>query len=238
MLHRENPPITLQDRFHRIRERISRAAERSGRSGDDVTLVGAVKTLSAETIQDALEVGLRCIGDNKVQEAQNRADFLGQFKNRFHFEHHFIGHLQSNKARKAIEIFDVIQTVDSPKLANVLNRVAGEMGKKQRCLIEVKISSEDSKSGMPFSDVENFIDSFKTYPNLILQGLMTIGALNVTPDETRQLFRNCFELFKRNKSKFYESPILSMGMTDDFELAIEEGSTMVRIGRALFGERV
>ncbi len=151
--------------------------------------------------------------------------------------YHMIGSLQTNKARKAVELFDVIQSVDRPKLAQALDRIAGELGKKQRCLIEVKISNEPTKGGIALDDAPRFIDSFSLYTNLELQGLMTIGELDASADRTRESFRKMKDLFDLKKSLLGSAPVLSMGMSDDFEMAVEEGSTMVRIGRALFGER-
>ena len=125
--------------------------------------------------------------------------------------------------------------MDRPKLAQMLDRFAGEMGKRQRCLVEIKISNEESKSGVSVAEAAGFIQSFAQYKNLNLEGLMTIAPLNKDPKETRLLFRRLQQFFDEHRRYFGDIPMLSMGMTDDFELAIEEGSTMVRIGRGLFG---
>lgn len=178
---------------------------------------------------------MRDFGENRVQEAmEKRASLAPRLEGT---TQHLLGQLQTNKARKAVELFDVIQSVDRPRLAETLDRIAGEMGKTQRCLIEVKISSEPSKSGVPMADAGVFIDNFRGYKNLRLEGLMTIGALNVGVDETRRLFRGLNAFFMSRLDAFGSAPVLSMGMSDDFEIAVEEGSNMVRIGRALFGER-
>lgn len=191
--------------------------------------------MPAERVREAFSLGLKAFGENRVQEAEEKKQLVGVPG----AEWHLIGQLQTNKARKAIELFDVIQSVDRPKLAETLNRIAGELGKRQRCLIEVKVSSEQSKSGVPLNEADAFIKSFAgAYKNLELKGLMTIGELDVSAEQTRQSFRRLASQFQSNKDFFGEEPVLSMGMSDDFEIAIEEGSTMVRIGRALFGERI
>lgn len=179
---------------------------------------------------------MKDFGENRVQEAFAKRpslerDFAGT-------RQHLIGRLQTNKARRAVGLFEVIQSVDRPKLAETLDRVAGEAGKKQRCLAEVKISTEPSKSGVPLVEAESFVEAFSRYSNLQLEGLMTIGDLNAPAEETRRSFREVARFFSDHLGSFGPSPLLSMGMSDDYEIAIEEGSTMVRIGRALFGERV
>ncbi len=193
------------------------------------------KTVPAERIHEVISLGCKDFGENRVQEAESKrsalADKLGGTSQ------HLIGQLQTNKARKAVELFDVIQSVDRPKLAVFLDRIAGELGKKQRCLIEVKISTEESKSGIPLSEAAGFIDGFSAYTNLKLEGLMTIGRLDASPEETRASFRELAGFFRSRQPLFGPTPMLSMGMSDDYEIAIEEGATMVRIGRALFGER-
>lgn len=205
----------------------------------DIRLVGVTKTVSTDRIKDAISLGLKDLGENKVQEALAKLPVLADTIKKESVRLHFIGHLQSNKARKAIENFDVIQSVDRPSLAEALDRISSEMGKKTACLVEVKISDEQTKSGVPLAQTADFIASFSAYKNLSLEGLMTIGALDVSADQTRQGFRTMNDLFQRHRGAFsVDKPILSMGMSDDFEMAIEEGSTMVRVGRSLFGERV
>lgn len=220
-----------------IKEKIRRAAEKSNRPGNSVCLMAVTKTVAVEKIREVLAMGISTIGENRVQEAADKNEFLRADLISSKAQFHLIGSLQTNKTRKAVELFDVIQSVDRPKLANTLDRLAGELGKKQRCLIEVKISSEETKGGMALHQAADFVDDFSRYKNLSLEGLMTIGKLNAPPEETRRSFRGLLNFFKKHRSKFGETPILSMGMSDDFEIAIEEGSTLVRIGRALFGER-
>lgn len=198
-------------------------------------LLAVTKTVPAERIKEAILLGCKDFGENRVQEAESkRAALMTELSGT---TQHLIGQLQSNKARRAIELFDVIQSVDRPKLAVALDRIAAETGKKQRCLVEVKVSTESTKSGVPLAEAAGFIEGFSAYKNLRLEGLMTIGRLDARPEETRVSFRELAVFFRKYISLFGPSPILSMGMSDDFEIAIEEGSTMVRLGRALFGER-
>lgn len=213
--------------------RIKNAASQAGRDEKSVQLLAVTKTVAAERINEALRLGVSAIGENRVQEAVAKRPLLTAAP----FEFHLIGPLQTNKAKKAVEIFDVIQSVDRMKVVQMLDRLAFDQGKKQRCLVEVKISREETKSGVPLADAPYFLDEFVKHQNLELNGLMTIGELGVSEDETRHGFRALRALFDEQRDRFTERPILSMGMTDDFEMAIEEGSTMVRIGRGLFGER-
>jgi pyridoxal phosphate enzyme (YggS family) len=178
-------------------------------------------------------LGIRDVGDNKVQEAIAKRSAIEDA----HFTHHFIGHLQTNKARRAVELFDVIQSIDRPNLAQDVNRIAGELGKKQRCLVEVKVSDEATKGGVPLSQAEEFITGFSVYTNLKLEGLMTMAPYDASEEKTRRCFQALKKLADKVRGALGEKPTLSFGMSDDFELAVQEGSTMVRIGRALFGER-
>ncbi len=228
-----SPSLVLSERLKRINERIKKAAEKSGRSEDCVTLVAVTKTIPTERILECVRLGVLDIGENKIQEAMAKRSGLEVSGLR----HHFIGHLQTNKARKAVELFDLIQTVDRPSLAETLDRISSEKGKRQACLVEVKVAKEDTKSGIPLAEAEAFINSFSKYPHLHLAGLMTIGTNGATAEETRASFQVFKALSERVRPCFSSDPILSFGMSDDFELAIEEGSTMVRVGRALFGER-
>jgi pyridoxal phosphate enzyme (YggS family) len=148
-----------------------------------------------------------------------------------------LGPLQTNKAKSAVEIFDVIQSVDRLKAAERLDRLAHERGKVQRCLIEVKISTEPTKSGVSLQDAGDFVAIVGKFKNIELEGFMGIGPWGASVQETRQAFRSLKDVFEKNRRHFGARAVLSMGMSDDFELAIEEGSTCVRIGRALFGER-
>jgi pyridoxal phosphate enzyme (YggS family) len=155
--------MALSDRLKGIQERIKKATEKSGRSENSVTLVAVTKTVSAERIMECVRLGVKDFGENKIQEAVGKRTQLHASGLR----HHFIGHLQTNKARKALEYFDLIQTVDRTSLAETLDRICSEMGKTQRCLVEVKVAKEDTKSGVPWNQAEEFIKSFTRYSRLL-----------------------------------------------------------------------
>ena len=204
------------------------AARRSGRRPEDITLVAVTKTVPFERLPPFLEAGIRYVGENRVQEA------LAKYQNpdgskRVPAELHLIGPLQSNKAKKAAAFFDMIQTLDRAELAEDLNRHAADQGRRVACLLEVKISPEPSKRGLEPARVLDFIERIKRCGALEVQGLMGMAPLHADP---RPYFRALRALFEKAELK-----ILSMGMSGDFEAAIEEGATMVRIGSALFGER-
>jgi pyridoxal phosphate enzyme (YggS family) len=215
----------LSDNLAAVRERIQRAAERAGRDPAEVLLLAVTKVFPASVIREAYDLGLREFGENYVQEFEGKAPELSGIPGaRFHL----IGHLQSNKSRKAVELFDVIQTVDSPKLARRLN----ESGKPLDVMLEVKLSEEDAKSGAEPGELPALIESVRGCPNLHLLGLMTMPPWSDDPDASRPYFRRLRELAEQ-----HGLTQLSMGMSHDLEAAIEEGATCVRIGTALFGKR-
>ena len=210
------------ERLAEVRARIRAAAERVGRDPATVRLIGASKTVEAARLESFVQAGLVDLGENRVQEAEAKAGLTG-------VTWHLIGHLQSNKARKAVALFEWIHSVDSPRLADALDRIAGELGRRPRVLVEVNTSGEASKHGVPPGDARGLVDYVRGLPHLSLEGLMTIGPLAGDP---RGAFRALRELAV--ESTLNE---LSMGMSGDFEVAIEEGATMVRVGSALFGAR-
>jgi PLP dependent protein len=215
----------LQANLAAVRERISRAAERSRRDPATVLLLAVTKVFPASVIRESFDLGLREFGENYVQEFEGKsptvADLTGA---RFHL----IGHLQSNKSRKAAEIFQVVQTVDSAKLARRLD----ECGSKLDVMLEVKLSEEDAKSGAAPSELPALIEAVRACPNLNLLGLMTMPPWSDDPEASRPYFRRLREL-----GELHGLAQLSMGMSHDLETAIEEGSTCVRVGTALFGKR-
>ncbi len=224
--------ITIQDNAEKIRERIALAKSRANRK-DNIAFVGVSKTHTPQEMHEA-ENFIDAFGENKVQEAESKREIYGASK----IPWRLIGHLQANKARKAIELFDTIDSVDSAELAQRINRISGELGKKTRILIEVNTSLEASKSGVSFENFDSLAQNILTLENLQLEGLMTIAPLTNDEAKIRTAFANLRELSERAKiSTGLELPVLSMGMSDDFELAILEGSTMVRIGTLLFGAR-
>jgi pyridoxal phosphate enzyme (YggS family) len=215
------------ERLQAVRDRIERAARRCGRHSDDITLVAVTKTVPLDRVHPMVEAGVAHIGENRVQEA------LTKFSaKRPGVTYHLLGPLQSNKARKAVAFFDVIQSLDRWELAQDVNRHAAALGKKQTCLVEVKISPEVSKSGVPPEQLHAFLDRLAGLPHVDIHGLMGIPPLEAAAEKSRPYFARLRELAAKSNLR-----VLSMGMSRDFEIAIEEGATMVRIGTALFGSR-
>jgi PLP dependent protein len=215
----------LSERWDSVRERIVLAAQRAGRKPDEITLLAVTKVFPVETLLEAYSLGMREFGENYVQEFERKFPLTAGCEGaRFHL----IGHLQSNKARKAAEMFQVIQTVDSAKLAKRL----GEVGTPREVMIEVKLSEEESKHGAASEELGPLIDAIRGEPSLRLTGLMTMPPWSDDPEVARPYFRRL-----RGLAEQHGLAQLSMGMSHDLEVAIEEGSTMVRVGTALFGSR-
>ena len=215
----------LTDRLLAVRERIARAAERVRRDPSGILLLAVTKVFPADTLREAYDLGLRDFGENYVQEFEGKAPQLADLQEaRFHL----IGHLQSNKTKKAMELFQVVQTVDSAKLARRLN----ESPRPLDVMLEVKLSHEDAKSGADPAELAELIAAVRACNNLHLLGLMTMPPWSEDPEAARGIFRSLRELAEQ-----HGLPQLSMGMSHDLETAIEEGSTCVRVGTALFGKR-
>jgi PLP dependent protein len=215
----------LKEKLQQVEARIANAAARAGRKRSDITLLAVTKKFPAAVIQEAYELGLREFGENYVQEFERkRVELPGCAGARFHL----IGHLQSNKSKKSAEIFQVIETVDTVKLARRLD----EEGRPLDVMIEVKLSSEDAKAGAAPEDVPGLADAIRATTHLRLLGLMTMPPWSDDGEQSRPYFARLRELAERN-----HLPQLSMGMSHDLEAAIEEGATIVRIGTALFGPR-
>lgn len=215
----------VQENCLRIRARIQEAAARSGRDPASIKLIAVTKTVRPETIRQAAECGIRDVGENRLQEALPKIEMLAELG----LSWHFIGHLQTNKAKKAVEHFAWIQSLDRPELAKKLNQAAS---KPFPVLIEVKLHEEPNKSGVDQTELPSFVEQFPNYNNLQLRGLMAIPPFFDNTEDVRPYFRKLHDLAGE-----LALPELSMGMSHDFEVAIEEGATMVRIGSALFGER-
>jgi pyridoxal phosphate enzyme (YggS family) len=217
-----------------VQARIEAAAERAGRDPADVTLVAVTKTVEVERVREALDAGLRVFGENRVQEGEAKAPSIPEAS------WELIGPLQSNKARRALETFDRIQSVDSIALAERLDRLAGELDGAERfpILLQVNVDDDPAKAGFALPDVEAALDAIAALAHLRVDGLMTVGRLVDDPEAARPTFRALRGLSEARRAAGQAlGPDLSMGMTDDFEIAIEEGATIVRVGRALFGER-
>jgi PLP dependent protein len=217
----------LKEKLDQVESRIAAAAARAGRPRSDIQLVAVTKKFPASAIRDAYALGLRDFGENYVQEFELKRAELDDCGGA---RYHFIGHLQSNKTKKAAEIFDVIHTVDSAKIARRLDAEAGPAG--LQVLIEVKLSTEPAKAGVAPGDVPALVEAIRGCPHLRLLGLMTMPPWSDDAETSRPYFARLRELAGRNNLQQ-----LSMGMSHDLEVAIEEGATIVRVGTALFGPR-
>jgi PLP dependent protein len=221
----------IAERLAQVRTRIAAAAARSGRPASAVTLVVVSKTMPVARIQEALAAGGRIFGENRVQEAREKIPRLPAAS------WHLVGHLQTNKARQAVELFDCVHSLDSVKLAQELNRHSLAAGKLMRCLVEVNVGEEPQKSGAAREDVRQLCKAAQELPALRIEGLMGIPPFLPDPEAVRPFFRRLRELRDTLAGEGYPLTELSMGMTNDFEVAIEEGATLVRIGTAIFGAR-
>jgi len=219
--------VDIETNLREVQGRIARACERSHRSPGEITLVAITKGVDVSAIRAAFDCGIRNFGENRVQEAEGKIAQLADLKPDVTW--HMVGHLQSNKAKAAVELFDIIHSVDSVRLAEILSRRAE---KTLPVLLEVNVSGEATKGGFSVGETEAAVKAIKQLPNLKMLGLMTVAPFVADPEEVRPVFRKLREL---RDSLGLEH--LSMGMTDDFEVAVEEGATMLRIGRAIFGER-
>ncbi|MFP3871071.1 MAG: YggS family pyridoxal phosphate-dependent enzyme [Syntrophobacteria bacterium] len=221
--------------LERVRERIADAAIRSGRSPDSIKLVGVTKTVDFERIKEAVAAGLDILGENYVQEAREK---IGQLEKQVSW--HLIGRLQTNKAKYAVKLFDVIETVDSMKLAVELNRRAQSLGRVVPVLVQVNLAGEKSKAGLPPSETISFVQRIAELGHLRVRGLMTMPPFFDNPERARPYFRQLRELCRYVDAAGIpgvEMTEISMGMSGDFEAAVEEGATLVRIGTAIFGRR-
>jgi len=218
--------MSIRDNVAAVRARIDAACSRAGRDAGEVTLVAVSKTFPASYVEEAIAAGITDVGENRVQEARDKKPSVGSSA-----RWHLIGHLQSNKAKDAVRLFDAVDSVDSLALAEKLARAAEGAGKRQDILLEVNIGREEQKSGALPEDVAGLVAAIGGLPALHLRGLMSIPPVG-TAEETRRWFRELRALRDRHQLEQ-----LSMGMSEDFETAIEEGSTMVRVGRAIFGAR-
>jgi pyridoxal phosphate enzyme (YggS family) len=226
----------LKDRLKLIQERIDRAAERCRRPGDSIKLIAVSKTKPVEAVKEAIAAGVTDLGENYIQEAREKVNALAMSQVNWHF----IGHLQSNKAKYAVRLFDLIHSVDSLKLAGELNKYAQNISKVQSVLVQVNVAKEGSKSGVYVEETVELLKQLSRLENISVKGLMTMPPYFNAPDKVRPYFAALRELRDQIRAEDIANigmEELSMGMTGDFETAIEEGATMVRIGTAIFGER-
>ena len=233
----ENFPGLIAQNVRRIRERIVRTAESCGRFPGDVILLAISKTFPQEAIAEAMTAGIDRFGESRVQEAETK---IHHFSGAPKPEWHLIGHLQSNKARRAVELFDVIQSVDSVKLAARISLAAMELGKKISILLQTDLGNEETKFGATPNEIRGIIEEISGFEGIRLDGLMTIPPYFENQEGARPYFRRLRELGEKLES---EKPgclgkrHFSMGMSHDFETAIREGATMIRVGTAIFGTR-
>lgn len=222
----------LSENIKIVQERINRALDRSGRSGERVTLIGVTKYVSPSLIKEAASLGLKHFGENKVQEAMSKLEELP-----LDVYWHFIGHLQSNKVKYVLPRFYLIHSLDRFSLAKEINKRAGERGQAARVLVQVNVAEEKSKHGLSFQETQGFIEKVaREYPAIEIKGLMTMAPYVEDPEEVRPVFRKLKELAQGIEVEGVALEELSMGMTNDYEVAVEEGATMVRIGTAIFGD--
>lgn len=225
----------LAENYAAVKKRLSQALQKSGRDENAVTLLAATKTVDPETINRAIGLGITHIGENRVQELLSKDGLILPVHN------HFIGHLQTNKVKDIIGKVEMIESVHSEKLAAEISKQACKRGITMPVLLEVNIGNEESKSGFKAEDAENAVREIAKMPGISVKGLMAIPPIDPLPENTRKYFRNMYKLFIDIRAKNIDNSsmsVLSMGMSNDFDIAAEEGATLVRVGTALFGKRI
>lgn len=228
--------VAIAENVRRVKERLALAAERAGRRPEEVKLIAVTKNVPVEAIRAALAAGVRAVGENRVQEAQQKVAVLGKG-----VEWHFIGHLQTNKVKYLVDWADLIHSLDRLRLAEELEKQGARTGRKWDVLVQVNLTGEASKFGLAPQEVRPFLEKVVAFPHLRVVGLMTIGPLTHDPEETRPVFRRLREFAAELAAEGWpgvKMEHLSMGMSSDFEVAVEEGATMVRVGTAIFGPRL
>lgn len=224
--------MSLGENLAQVREQLDSAAKKAGRNLSDITLVGVSKTATRSAIEAAFELGLRDFGENRIADAEERFSPLPYPPGQAQL--HLIGHLQTNKVRRAIALFDIIHSIDSFRLAEALDRYSSEAGRKMPVLLQVNVSGEESKEGLAPAELGQVLAQVLRLEHLEVRGLMTIAPYAEQAEATRPVFAGLRALFEKHDPGIPTWHDLSMGMTNDFEVAIEEGATMVRIGRAIF----
>lgn len=225
----------LKDQLQEVEKRIQAACDRAGRKREEVTLIAVSKTKPVETLQEAYDLGVRIFGENKVQELTAKYEALPK-----DIHWHMIGHLQTNKVKYIIDKAELIHSVDSLKLAEMIEKEAAKHDLIADILVEVNVAEEESKFGMKMEEVIPFVEKVSAFPHVRVRGLMTIAPFVEDPEENRSIFADLHKLYIDIKKKNHDNDtvsVLSMGMTNDYEVAIEEGATMVRVGTGIFGAR-
>ena len=227
--------MSIADNYKSVMGRITAAARRVNRDPSSIKLVTVTKTVSIEGIREALAAGAAIFGENRVQEAKEKIEQLGRTAS-----WHLIGHLQTNKAKYAVKLFDLIHSVDNLELAAELDKQAAKMGKIQDVLVEVNIAGEAAKAGVAIDDAINLVKQAAKFRNIRIKGLMTMPPFSDNPEDSRPYFKKLKQLSAMITAENIPGVSMtdfSMGMSNDFEIAIEEGATLVRVGTAIFGER-
>ena len=230
----------IRRRIEEVRERVEQACQRAGRDASEVTLIGVSKTFALRYVDAAREADLRDFAENRVQDLEEKAEQLPGAHAGGPVNWHFVGHLQRNKVKTAIKYCDTFHALDSPRLARELEKRLERIDRTLPVFVQVNVSGEESKYGLPPSRLHEYLDSLAEYDHLRVRGLMTIASLVDDPEEVRPEFRLLRDLYDRyddHDNPSVELEALSMGMTNDFEVAIEEGATHLRVGRAIFGPR-
>ena len=225
----------LKDQLQEVEKRIQATCDRAGRKREEVTLIAVSKTKPVETLQEAYDLGVRIFGENKVQELTAKYEALPK-----DIHWHMIGHLQTNKVKYIIDKAELIHSVDSLKLAETIEKEAAKHDLIADILVEVNVAEEESKFGMKMEEVIPFVEKVSAFPHVRVRGLMTIAPFVEDPEENRSIFADLHKLYIDIKKKNHDNDtvsVLSMGMTNDYEVAIEEGATMVRVGTGIFGAR-
>lgn len=225
----------LKDQLQEVEKRIQAACDRAGRKREEVTLIAVSKTKPVETLQEAYDLGVRIFGENKVQELTAKYEALPK-----DIHWHMIGHLQTNKVKYIIDKAELIHSVDSLKLAETIEKEAAKHDLIADILVEVNVAEEKSKFGMKMEEVIPFVEKVSAFPHVRVRGLMTIAPFVEDPEENRSIFADLHKLYIDIKKKNHDNDtvsVLSMGMTNDYEVAIEEGATIVRVGTGIFGAR-
>ena len=226
---------TMEQNIAQVRQNIKQAAEKAGRNPDDILLLAVSKTKPVEQIKEAVSYGLTSLGENKVQEIMDKYEPMGEG---IHW--HLIGHLQTNKVKYIIDKVDMIHSVESIRLAEEIEKRAAAKDKVMDVLVEVNIAQEESKFGIPVDAVESFLQELSNFPHIRVRGLMTVAPFVENPEDNRGYFRKMRQLLVDINAKKIHNinmDVLSMGMTGDYMVAIEEGATIVRVGTGIFGER-
>lgn len=228
--------MMVRDNYNCVMENINNALIKSNRKIEDITILGVTKTVNIERMRELVDCGIKSLGENKVQEFLSKKDIIERDVN-----WHFIGHLQRNKVKSIVGQVDLIHGVDSLRLAEKINDIARDMGHIQDILIEVNLSQEESKYGIMEKDIDLLFEEILKFDNISIQGFMTIPANVKNPEENREIFSKMREILVDKNLTYKDNVnmnVLSMGMSGDYAVALEEGATIIRVGRGFFGERI